>query len=125
MRYKTQWKLEIFTELNHRFMCLEEKEQKDKLNEGQAQEIEYSQDTDSEVQVKPESLPRREEPKWEDTLTNRVLHRNYTEGQKEKLQKAVVAKIPIIMEYFYPDVSVEEMRDRFYNVCNLYYSAYC
>lgn len=98
-------------------MCLGEKEQKDKLNEGQAQEIEYSQDTDSEVQVKPESLPRREKPKWEDTLTNRVLHWNYTEGQKEKLQKAVAAKIPksVIMEYFYPDVNVVEMRDRFYN----------
>lgn len=100
-------------ELYHRFTSLEEKEQKDKLNEEQAQELEYLQDTDAEVQVKPAALPRREKPEWEDTLTNRMLHWNYTEGQKEELQKAVAAKIPksVIMEYFYPDVSVEQMRE--------------
>lgn len=41
----------------------------------------------------------------------------YEEGQKEELQKAVAAKIPksVIMDYFYPDINVEQMRDRFYN----------
>ena len=101
------------TELNHRFTSLEEKEQKDKLNEAQAQELEYSQETDSEVQHKTESVPKREKPEWEDTLTNRMLHWNYTEGQKEELQKAVATKIPksVIMDYFYPDVSVDQMRE--------------
>lgn len=99
-------------ELNHRFTSLEEKEQKEKLNQEQAQELEYSQDTESEEQLKPEAVIRREKPDWEDTITNRMLHWNYTEGQKEELQKAFEAKISksVIMEYFYPDVSVEKMR---------------
>ena len=99
-------------ELNHRFSSMEEKEQKEKLNQEQAQELEYSQDSESDVKQKTESAPIRKKPEWEDTLTNRMLHWNYTEGQKEELQKAVAAKIPkaVIMEYFYPDVSVEEMR---------------
>ena len=44
-----------------------------------------------------------------------MLHWNYTEGQKEELQKAVVAKISksVIMEYFYPDISTEEMHSKF------------
>ena len=101
------------TELNHRFTSLEEKEQKDKLNEEQAQELEYSQETDTVVQHKTEPVSKREKPEWEDTLTNRMLHWNYTEGQKEELQKAVAAKIPksVIMDYFYPDVSVDQMRE--------------
>lgn len=99
-------------ELNHRFSSMEEKEQKEKLNQEQAQELEYSQDSESDVKQKTESAPLRKKPEWEDTLTNRMLHWNYTEGQKEELQKAVAAKIPkaVIMECFYPDVSVEEMR---------------
>lgn len=103
----------VETEMNHRFTSLEEKEQKDKLNEEQAHELEYSQETDSEVQHKTEFVSKREKPEWEDTLTNRMLHWNYTEGQKEELQKAVAAKIPksVIMKYFYPDVSVDRMRE--------------
>ena len=69
------------------------------------------------MQQKQELVSKREKPEWEDTITNRMLHWNYTEGQKEELQKAFEAKIPkaVIMEYFYPDVNVVEMRDRFYN----------
>ena len=63
------------TELNYRFTSLEEKEQKEKLNQEQAQELEYSQE--AEVKQKPESAPIREKPEWEDTLTNRMLHWNY------------------------------------------------
>lgn len=107
----------IFGNGHHsQFTSLEEKEQKDKLNEEQAQELEYSQKTDSVIQHKTEFVSKRVKPEWEDTLTNRMLHWNYTEGQKEELQKAVAAKIPksVIMDYFYPDISVEQMRDRFY-----------
>ena len=63
-------------ELNHRFTSLEEKEQKDKLNEEQAQELEYSQESDPEVQTKQESVSKRKKSEWEDTLTNRMLHWN-------------------------------------------------
>ena len=63
-------------ELNHRFTSLEEKEQKDKLNEEQAQKLEYSQESDPEVQTKQESVSKRKKSEWEDTLTNRMLHWN-------------------------------------------------
>lgn len=100
------------SELNHRFSSLEEKEQKDKLNQEQARELEYSEEAVIKTQLEPKNTTKRMKPGWEDTLTNRMLHWNYTEGQKEVLQKAVAAKIPksVIMEYFYPDVSVEQMR---------------
>lgn len=99
-------------ELNHRFSSLEEKEQKDKLNQEQAQELEYSEDTVTTSSPKTEQGTSREKPQWEDTLTNRMLHWNYTEGQQEELHKAIAAKISkeVILKYFYPDVSVEEMR---------------
>lgn len=33
--------------------------------------------------VKPVRNPEREKPKWEDTITNRMLHWSYTPEQKE------------------------------------------
>ncbi len=98
-------------ELNHRFSSLEEKEQKDKLNQERAQELEYSDDTAEQKQEVKQEF-RREKPEWEDTLTNRMLHWNYTEGQQEELHKAIADKISkdVIMQFFYPDISVEEMR---------------
>ena len=100
-------------ELSRRFSNLEEKEQKDKLNQEQAQELEYSEDSISLQDGKQVNKDGREKPQWEDTLTNRMLHWNYTEGQQEELHKAIAEKVPkeVIMQYFYPDVSVEEMRE--------------
>ena len=99
-------------ELNHRFSSLEEKEQKDKLNQEQEQELEYSEDAFATMSQNTEQSISREKPQWEDTLTNRILHWNYSEEQQEELHKAIAAKISkeVIMQYFYPDVSVEEMR---------------
>lgn len=102
-------------ELNHRFSCLEEKEQKDKLNQEQAQELEYSEESTYAQKKEVRKIPQREKPEWEDTLTNRMLHWNYTKGQKEELHKAIAAKISkdVIMQYFYPDVSVEILKEKF------------
>lgn len=99
-------------ELNHRFSSLEEKEQKDKLNQEQEQELEYSEDAYSTSNQNTEQSPGREKPQWEDTLTNRMLHWNYSEEQQEELHKAIAAKISkeVIMQYFYPDVSSELMK---------------
>ena len=51
-------------------------------------------------------------PKWEDTITNRMLHWSYTPEQKEEVKKALAAGVPkaTILTYFYPEVSVEKMR---------------
>ena len=61
--------------------------------------------------AKPVRNPEREKPKWEDTITNRMLHWSYTPEQKEELRKALAAGVPkaTILTYFYPDVTVEKM----------------
>ena len=54
----------------------------------------------------------REKPKWDDTITNRMLHWSYTPEQKEEVKKALAAGVPkaTILTYFYPEVTVEKMR---------------
>ena len=44
-----------------------------------------------------------------------MLHWDYSEAQKEELRKAIAKKIAkdAIMQYFYPDVSVETMKEKF------------
>ena len=61
--------------------------------------------------AKPVRNPEREKPKWEDTITNRMLHWSYTPEQKEEVKKALAAEVPkaTILTYFYPEVSVERM----------------
>ena len=50
-------------------------------------------------------------PKWEDTITNRMLHWSYTPEQKEEVKRALAAGVPkaTILTYFYPEVTVERM----------------
>ena len=52
-----------------------------------------------------------DKPKWEDTITNRMLHWSYTPEQKEEVKKALAAGVPkaTILTYFYPEVTVEKM----------------
>lgn len=60
---------------------------------------------------KPVRNPEREKPKWEDTITNRMMHWSYTAEQKEEVKKALAAGVPkaTILTYFYPEVTVEKM----------------
>ena len=62
-------------------------------------------------EIKPVRNPEREKPKWEDTITNRMLHWSYTPEQKEEVKKALAAGVPkaTILTYFYPEVTVEKM----------------
>ena len=61
--------------------------------------------------AKPVRNSEREKPKWEDTITNRMLHWSYTPEQKEELKMAPAAGVPkaTILTYFYPEVTVEKM----------------
>ena len=61
--------------------------------------------------AKPVRNPEREKPKWEDTITNRMLHWSYTPEQKEEVKTALAAGVPkaTILTYFYPEVTVERM----------------
>ncbi|MFR2630848.1 MAG: type IV secretory system conjugative DNA transfer family protein, partial [Roseburia inulinivorans] len=110
-------------ELSRRFSMQDEAEQKAKIDREQANELEYvdeSQKSDAADSAnasngsaggKPVRNPEREKPKWEDTITNRMLHWSYTPEQKEELRKALAVGVPkaTILTYFYPDVTVEKM----------------
>lgn len=110
-------------ELSRRFSMQDEAEQKAKIDREQANELEYvdeSQKSDASESAnassgsagaKPVRNPEREKPKWEDTITNRMLHWSYTPEQKEEVKKALAAGVPkaTILTYFYPEGSVEKM----------------
>ena len=51
----------------------------------------------------------------DDTVTNRILNWNFSKEQKEEAKAAMKEGIPVkrILEYFYPETSVEEMRNKF------------
>ena len=101
----------------------DEAEQKAQIDREQANELEYvdeSQKSDTtecanssngSAGTKPVRNPEREKPKWEDTITNRMLHWSYTPEQKEEVKKALAAGVPkaTILTYFYPEVTVEKM----------------
>ena len=101
----------------------DEAEQKAKIDREQANELEYvdeSQKSDAaesantsngSAGAKPVRNPEREKPKWENTITNRMLHWSYTPEQKEEVKKALAAGVPkaTILTYFYPEVTVEKM----------------
>lgn len=105
--------------LGRRFTKLDEKEQRARLNREQANELEFVDDTQKGdgtasggVSTGVRKSVKREKAEWEDNLTNRILHWEYSEAQKAELKTAVSEGIPkrIILEYFYPDVSVERMK---------------
>lgn len=99
-------------ELNRRFSSFDEQKQKDKLNQKRGQELEYMDVTEAEIKPDNSIIVKREKPEWEDTISNRILHWNYTEYQRAELRRAMTEKVPknVIMQYFYPDVSVEQMK---------------
>ena len=96
---------------------------KAKIDREQANELEYVDEsqksdaaesasaTNGNTGTKPARNPEREKPKWEDTITNRMLHWSYTPEQKEEVKKALAAGVPkaTILTYFYPEVTVERM----------------
>jgi len=110
-------------ELSRRFSMQDEAEQKAKIDREQANELEYvdeSQKSDAtesantsngSAGVKPVRNPEREKPKWEDTITNRMLHWSYTPEQKEEVKKVLAVGVSkaTILTHFYPEVTVEKM----------------
>jgi type IV secretion system protein VirD4 len=62
--------------------------------------------------AKDHASVRRQPIRGEDTLTSRLVHWNYSEGQKEELKLALRAGMlkNDILNYFYPETKVEEMQ---------------
>ena len=104
-------------ELKKRFTKLDEDKQKDKRNMELNNELEFSDETfangeeSSGGNSKIISRMKNKKVKWEDTISNRMIHWNYSSEQKAEVIKAIKANVPLpfILEYFYPDVSVERM----------------
>ena len=109
-------------ELDRRFTKIEERNQKDKVNRELGNELEFTDESQKSENASTggssgNSLASRHpkpraKPTWEDTISNRILHWSYSSEQKDEVRKAIAAGIPKkkIMEYFYPDVSIEQMR---------------
>ena len=95
-------------EMSKRFTKLDEKEQKEKLNQELEAELEYAEDMNQKInEMRQVNRPNLKE----DTIMNRIIHWPYTKEQKEEARKAMAAKVPQskILEYFYPETSVEHM----------------
>jgi type IV secretion system protein VirD4 len=94
-------------ELSKRFSQLEEESEKDKLNRSQDNELEYSQETAEEVK----DTDKKNEPDWEDNITNRMMHWSYTDEQKKQVHRAMANKLSksLVLSFFYPKIPAEEM----------------
>ena len=100
-------------ELRSRFTNIDEKEQKQKLNSEQAKELEFAEEevsNENETSSGGASVASRK-PLKEDTVMNRLIYWEFSEEQKTEGKKALAAKVPkqTILEYFYPETSLEEM----------------
>lgn len=109
-------------ELNRRFMAIEEREQINRINHEQQRELEYaeelgvtsetSSDTTGGQSVANRRQINREKPKWDDTISNRILHWNYSEEQKQAMVGALKAGVSKqdVLKNFYSDVNSTGMK---------------
>lgn len=102
-------------DMKKRFSNLDEEIQKQKMNQKQAQELEYEDmeaSGSSTTSGKAVSIGSRQPAlKGEDSLTNRMVTWNYTKAQKDELRQALRENLPKedILSFFYPDISAEKM----------------
>jgi len=104
-------------ELNRRFMSMDETAQKERLQSAQDNELEFAEEQQARKQEPVKTLPAkktvREPFVGEDTITNRMIYWKYSAGQVAELKKAIAAKMSKtnILEYFYPETSMEQMAE--------------
>ena len=82
---------------------------KKKARRQSSTELEYSEEPEQE---RVDEIPdEKKDTDWEDSITNRMMHWNYSEEQKAELRKAMDARIPksVILSFFYPKTSPGEM----------------
>ena len=86
-------------------------EKKSPAEKEMAYELEYQDDDTSGGET---NTVKRKALK-DDTVTNRILNWSFSKEQKEEAKAAMKEGIPVkrILEYFYPETSVEEMRNKF------------
>jgi type IV secretion system protein VirD4 len=103
-------------EFNRRITLSDESEQKEKFNREQTNELEYQDESQGTGQNDNQSgnkpVLNRQKGDWEDTVANRMLHWEYSPEQKSEVKQAMQEGLSKteILQYFYPEVSVDEMR---------------
>lgn len=98
--------------MKKRFLAMDEKAQKEKLNQEQARELEYSNEEESGSSGMADGRAAiLSKLTGEDSITNRMVSWKYSKEQKDELRKALAVKMPKgdILSYFYPDTPVEQM----------------
>lgn len=110
--------LGMLTELDmkKRFLSLDEKEQRERLNREQENELQYAPEpVQSTVSEKPKVESKQEKRRLvgEDTIMNRMAQWQYTKEQKEELHKMMALGMTKaeILAVFYPETDVAKMRE--------------
>lgn len=107
----------VLTELDmkKRFLSLDEKEQRERLNREQKNELQYAPETVQTTVTKKKSELKQEKRKLvgEDTIMNRMAQWQYSKEQKEELHKMMALGMTKaeILAVFYPETDVAKMRE--------------
>ena len=105
------------TELGKRFISMDEKAQKEKLQSSQNNELEYTEESVTrKAGAETKAPPQHQERKaldGEDTITNRMLHWKYSNEQIAELKRAIAMKMSEVnvLEFFYPETDVKQMKE--------------
>ena len=107
----------VLTELDmkKRFLSLDEKEQRERLNREQENELQYAPEPEQTTVTEKQSEPKQEKRKLvgEDTIMNRMAQWQYSKEQKEELHKMMALGMTKaeILAVFYPETDVAKMRE--------------
>ena len=107
----------VLTELDmkKRFLSLDEKEQRERLNREQENELQYAPEPVQTTVTEKKSEPKQEKRKLvgEDTIMNRMAQWQYSKEQKEELHKMMALGMTKaeILAVFYPETDVAKMRE--------------
>lgn len=107
-----EFKLLGQTDMDKRFMELDEQEQKDRYNEEQARELEYQIQEEAFAETE-ETMPEEKEAEPEDSIQNRMFRMHFTKEQLNEVQRAMLVHVPkdVILSYFYPETPVAKMME--------------
>lgn len=113
----------VLTELDmkKRFLSLDEKEQRDRLNREQENELKYAPETEAAGEAGEDEKSSgsggagisKRKIVGEDTIMNRMAQWQYSKEQKEELHKMMALGMTKaeILAVFYPETDVAKMRE--------------
>ena len=110
-----EFKLLGQTDMDKRFMELDEQEQRERFNEEQARELEYQtqeEDFMDEAEAE-EAMPDEQVFQPEDSIQNRMFRMHFSKEQLNEVQRAMLVHVPkdVILSYFYPETPVTKMME--------------